>query len=161
VLRHAAGLGCNVVAGYREEMNVDEDGLAVLQVSGTGILVGETDVRSRTNIELPVVKSCRSLHLPYRRNSAPFPMAFTQCGMCNKKKYVPEILLASIELPPELDRVGNVSLIEAHVCRLKKSKVGESVSLRTLFLFRMPCLSVMRFLLSSMISISNWCTRCV
>jgi hypothetical protein len=32
VMRHAVGLGCNVVAGYREDMNIDEDGLAVLQV---------------------------------------------------------------------------------------------------------------------------------
>jgi hypothetical protein len=92
----------------------------ILQVSGTGVLIGDTwDNRSTGDIE-PTVKSCRGLHLPYKRHSAPFPMAFTQCGVCNKKKYVPEILLASIELPPELDRVGNVSLIEAHVCRLKK-----------------------------------------
>lgn len=52
-------------------------------------------------------------------------MAFVRCGVC-KKKFVPEILLTSIQPPADLECVGKGCLIEAHVCRPKKSKVGDS-----------------------------------
>ncbi|KAJ2999533.1 hypothetical protein HDV02_002680 [Globomyces sp. JEL0801] len=68
---------------------------------------------------------CRSCHITYNRQESPFPLALTKCGCC-KKKYVPEILLSTTELPPELKIIGNCVLIEAHVCRQKKVKVGDS-----------------------------------
>lgn len=41
-------------------------------------------------------------------------------------KFVPEILIATIEPPPELEIIGDGRLIEAHVCRQKKIKLGYS-----------------------------------
>lgn len=40
-------------------------------------------------------------------------MSYAKCGVC-KKKYVPEVLLTTIDPPPELETVGNGILLEAH-----------------------------------------------
>ncbi|KAJ3415693.1 hypothetical protein HDV05_004371 [Chytridiales sp. JEL 0842] len=67
---------------------------------------------------------CQACHITYRRNDSTFPMAFVKCGMC-RKKYVPEVILATIEPPMEVETIGKGMMIEAHVCRQKKNKVGE------------------------------------
>lgn len=64
-------------------------------------------------------------HITYNRGDSPFPMALTKCACCTKK-YVPEVLLTTIEPPPELATIGTHVLMEAHVCRQKKVKVGDS-----------------------------------
>ncbi|OAJ36509.1 hypothetical protein BDV3_001140 [Batrachochytrium dendrobatidis] len=69
--------------------------------------------------------ACRSSHITYRRNESPFPMALTRCGIC-RRKYVPEILLTTIELPSELETIGKGVFIEALVCRQKKPRIGEA-----------------------------------
>ena len=72
--------------------------------------------------------SCRLLHLPYSHRSAPFPMHFSRC-LCCKKRNVPELLLATIEPPPELNLSSancGPNILEAFVCRSKKNKEGES-----------------------------------
>ncbi|KAJ3220092.1 hypothetical protein HDU67_006848 [Dinochytrium kinnereticum] len=43
-----------------------------------------------------------------------------------RRKKLPEILLSTIEPPPGIDTVGKPVMIEAHVCRQKKSRAGES-----------------------------------
>jgi len=52
-------------------------------------------------------------------------MSLVKCQKC-KKKYVPEILLSTVEPPAELGVVGQSAFVEAHVCRAKKRKDGES-----------------------------------
>lgn len=52
-------------------------------------------------------------------------MSLVKCQKC-KKKYVPEILLSTVEPPAELGVVGQSAFVEAHVCRSKKRKDGES-----------------------------------
>lgn len=52
-------------------------------------------------------------------------MSLIKCQKC-KKKYVPEILLSTVEPPAELGVVGQSAFVEAHVCRAKKRKDGES-----------------------------------
>ncbi|KAJ3090649.1 hypothetical protein HK102_003097 [Quaeritorhiza haematococci] len=69
--------------------------------------------------------ACQACHIPYRRHESPFPMSFVKCAGCSKK-YVPEMLLTTVEPPPELQTIGKGILLEAHVCRQKKSRVGES-----------------------------------
>ncbi|KAJ1966816.1 hypothetical protein IWQ62_002231 [Dispira parvispora] len=49
------------------------------------------------------------------------PVNFTRCSCC-KKKYVPEIILSTTEIPPDLSIVDMGCLVEAHVCR--PSKLG-------------------------------------
>ncbi|KAF9413900.1 hypothetical protein BGZ94_000579 [Podila epigama] len=69
--------------------------------------------------------ACRMCHIPFHRKSSPFPMSLVKCQKC-KKKYVPEILLSTVEPPAELGVVGQSAFVEAHVCRAKKRKDGES-----------------------------------
>ncbi|KAJ3037922.1 hypothetical protein HDV00_001200 [Rhizophlyctis rosea] len=91
------------------------------------------------------VEGCQACHITYRRHESPYPMSFAKCQLC-KRRYVPEILLSTIEPPPELATVGKAVLLEAHgmisdaeqfesktscsilrltVCRPKKTKVAE------------------------------------
>nr|KAJ3418010.1 hypothetical protein HK105_000483 [Polyrhizophydium stewartii] len=74
--------------------------------------------------------ACRASHVTYRRSESPFPMALARCAVC-RKKYVPEVLLTTIEPPPELEIIGKGVLIEALVCRQKKMRVGESRAVNT------------------------------
>jgi hypothetical protein len=46
-------------------------------------------------------------------------MRLVRCGLC-RRKYVPEVLLASIEPPPGLAITGRGRIVEARVCRAKK-----------------------------------------
>ncbi|KAF8930415.1 hypothetical protein EDD21DRAFT_400873 [Dissophora ornata] len=69
--------------------------------------------------------ACRMCHIPFHRKSSPFPMSLVKCQKC-KKKYVPEILLSTVEPPAELGVIGQSVFVEAHVCRAKKRKDGES-----------------------------------
>ncbi|KAJ3119231.1 hypothetical protein HK100_000413, partial [Physocladia obscura] len=70
---------------------------------------------------------CQACHIAYSRAESTFQsnMTFTRCGVC-RKKFVPEIILSTIEPPAELDTIGKSVMVEAHVCRIKKSRVGES-----------------------------------
>ncbi|KAJ3333792.1 hypothetical protein HDU76_003606 [Blyttiomyces sp. JEL0837] len=68
---------------------------------------------------------CQACHITYNRAESTFPMVFVKCGVC-KKKYVPEIILTTMEPPVELETVGKGVMVEAHVCRQKKSRGGES-----------------------------------
>lgn len=47
----------------------------------------------------PVETPCSYCHIPYKKDSAPFDMQLARCNVC-KKRYVPEILLTTIEPPP-------------------------------------------------------------
>jgi hypothetical protein len=52
-------------------------------------------------------------------------MSFAKCAMCGKH-HVPEIVLSTSQPPDGLDVLGAGTLIEAHVCRYKKIRPGES-----------------------------------
>lgn len=69
--------------------------------------------------------SCQACHIPYHRQRAPFPMNFMRCNCC-RKRYVPEILITNVEPLPELETIGQGYYLEAHICRPKKRKDGES-----------------------------------
>jgi hypothetical protein len=47
-------------------------------------------------------------------------MAFARCGCC-KKRFVPEMILSTIEPPPELQTIGRGVLLEAHGKKKKTS----------------------------------------
>ena len=67
---------------------------------------------------------CSSCHIPYTLGKAPFRMNLVACEIC-KKRYVPEILLTTIEPPSNLPIAGIGKLVEARVCRTKKKIQGE------------------------------------
>ncbi|KAF2071191.1 hypothetical protein CYY_007493 [Polysphondylium violaceum] len=62
---------------------------------------------------------CSLCHVPFTTQKS----LLKQCAMC-KKKYVPEVLLATIEPPPGIPITGVGGLIQARVCRLKKKAQG-------------------------------------
>ncbi|KAI9332249.1 hypothetical protein BDR26DRAFT_921829 [Obelidium mucronatum] len=69
---------------------------------------------------------CQACHITNSRAEAyQTNTIFTRCGVC-KKKFVPEVILSTIEPPSELETIGKPVLVEAHVCRIKKSRAGES-----------------------------------
>jgi hypothetical protein len=51
---------------------------------------------------------------------------FSISSFNNRRGYVPEIILATIELPDGLQVVGNGTLIQATVCRPKRDLRSES-----------------------------------
>ncbi|ORX81722.1 hypothetical protein BCR32DRAFT_268098 [Anaeromyces robustus] len=71
-------------------------------------------------------KSCRLCHISFNKRYGPYAtMNYTKCNCC-KKKFVPEVLLLTIEPPSDIETIGPGHLIEAQVCRHKKRKDGES-----------------------------------
>lgn len=71
-------------------------------------------------------KRCTSTHIPYNHNTAPFSfMRLVPCLMC-KRKWVPETVLATTELPLDIPIRGVGRHLEAKVCRLRKSASGEA-----------------------------------
>ena len=69
--------------------------------------------------------ACQACHIPYHRKTIPFQMSFAKCALC-KKKYVPEVLFSNIQPPSELETIADSTYIEAHICRSKKNKEGET-----------------------------------
>lgn len=70
-------------------------------------------------------KPCFSAHVPYNRNMAPFAfMRLVPCVLC-RRKWVPEFIISTLEPPKHLPIRGEGILIEAVVCRARKSAVGE------------------------------------
>lgn len=70
----------------------------------------------------PVI--CSLCHVPYADKQIPFSTCLHKCALCSQSK-VPDILLASIELPAYLPTVGLGCLIQARVFRHKKDTRGE------------------------------------
>eukprot|EP00947_MAST-08B_sp_MAST-8B-sp1_P005639 g5639.t1 len=80
--------------------------------------------QQRRNVFLS--SSCASCHVPYHHHDAPFAnMRLVPCAIC-KKKWVPEVLLATCELPDNTDVVGaGGTLVQARVCRPRRKCGGE------------------------------------
>ena len=58
-------------------------------------------------------------------NLIPISNRLIPCEIC-KKRYVPEIILATCEIPPDILTTGRANMIEARVCRKKKPIKGEA-----------------------------------
>jgi len=70
-------------------------------------------------------RSCASCHFPFTEEvNPPFRMEFAKCAVCNQA-LVPELVIATVEPPPELETVGPSFFIEANVMKSKRKKEGE------------------------------------
>ncbi|GAB0096729.1 C2 domain-containing protein [Sergentomyia squamirostris] len=69
--------------------------------------------------------ACSLLHLPYSPNSVPFSVSLDNCAICKRAK-VPNVFLATIEIPETLQITGRGCLVQAQVCRQKRDLKGES-----------------------------------
>uniref|UniRef100_A0AAV1UQN5 C2 domain-containing protein n=1 Tax=Peronospora matthiolae TaxID=2874970 RepID=A0AAV1UQN5_9STRA len=69
--------------------------------------------------------SCLLCHIPYSRSLAPFSnMRVVRCGVCGNK-WVPEMMIASIEPPAGLAMIGRGTFIQARVCRQRRKGTGD------------------------------------
>jgi uncharacterized protein YbjQ (UPF0145 family) len=109
---HAKALHCGYVLGYQETTAIHDD-LIVLCAMGTA-----------GDLWLDNTLPCRFAHVPYTKLATPFPMTFAACQGCFKR-HVPQILMSTLDPPAHLD-LGPGILIEAHLCRPKKRKDGET-----------------------------------
>lgn len=74
-------------------------------------------------------KPCSYCHVPYHHRIAPFSnMKLVPCLLCGKK-WVPEILLATVEPPDSLPIRGSGVFVQARVCRSRPKSTGESDAL--------------------------------
>jgi hypothetical protein len=73
-----------------------------------------------------LVSTCYAAHVPYHHNDAPFSfMRLVPCNCC-KRKWVPEIILSTLEPLPNLPVKGQGQFLEARVIRSRKSATGEA-----------------------------------
>jgi hypothetical protein len=78
---------------------------------------------SQCRMKIP--KICEYTHVPYSHSRAPFQfMRLVPCLNC-KKKWVPEIILSTIEPSTSLPIKGRGVLLEARSCRTRKAATGE------------------------------------
>ena len=74
-------------------------------------------------------RPCSYCHVPYHHRLAPFQnMKLVPCLLCGKK-WVPEIILATVEPPARLPVRGSGVFIQARVCRVRPRATGESDAL--------------------------------
>jgi len=138
VRSHARALGCNVIIGYQEKTVIWDD-VIILSVSGTGAVsnisfLGDLDSSGLNNSSinhrylLQDVRSqgeCNLCHIPYSESSVPFPIRLGRCNVCERGK-VPDILLTTIEPPPQLEIIGRGGIIQARVIKAKKELKNEN-----------------------------------
>ncbi|XP_065179725.1 C2 domain-containing protein 5-like [Sycon ciliatum] len=82
--------------------------------------------RHQSSGVVPSAESCALLHVPAQRWSVlQHRQDQAKCSVCGLAS-VPSILLTSIEIPPELVVTGRSSIIQSHVCRVRKKVGGEA-----------------------------------
>eukprot|EP00667_Euglena_gracilis_P001395 EG_transcript_1396 len=131
---NARAMRCNAVIAYAECVALYED-LCILSASGTaallesaalGFAMDEKKARKEEKRQRRADRqSCRLVHRP-----TTFSKHGENCDICHvcRRKYVPEILVATCEVPEELAVNGAPQLIEARVGRLKKKETGEALA---------------------------------
>lgn len=148
---HARLLNCNAVLNYKEDIRIQDD-IYFLSAEATACKVdfdpilplaaapeqpndatatdnlGEStaDEEHLKNLTLkPKRRLCCSVHVPYRRKRAPYEVDLSLCRLCHRR-YVPDMILATIDPPPELESAGETGLVEAFVLKpLKKKRDNE------------------------------------
>lgn len=105
-----------------------------------------------SNTQLPP-SSCNLCHIPYARTS--IHIGGANIGKCNacKRGYVPDVILATIELPDNLQVVGTGCLIQASVCRPKRDLRSESNAKE--ISDGLPFLGMIKVILMSLISLTS------
>ena len=114
-----------MVLGYQEQTIICDE-VVILSSSGTAAVcdlgfMAEEGAAKKS----PGGGDCSLAHIPYSEASVPFPMTLTRCGVCNKGK-VADLLLSTLEPPPELEVIGQGGLIQAKVLKAKKDLKGEN-----------------------------------
>ncbi|XP_032312310.1 C2 domain-containing protein 5 isoform X3 [Drosophila ananassae] len=68
--------------------------------------------------------ACAICHIPYNLNSVPFNVKMKKCAVC-KKGRVPDVLLATLEVPEYMQVTGRGCFMQAQVVRAKRDLRAE------------------------------------
>lgn len=135
---HMKALSCHIVLGYTETKSVYED-VCVLSATGTAAMVDETfflntnlipnysDENTAEHINYfndLSIKNCKLCHVPYSETDLPFPVTLSQCAICGTG-LVPDIIMSSVQPLPEIETIGQGTLLRAVVTRPHKKCNGE------------------------------------
>ncbi|KUF82892.1 C2 domain-containing protein 5 [Phytophthora nicotianae] len=122
---HAQSLQCPFVIGYTESCTIHDD---VCVISASLF----SDAKSPSSRDSCFDWTPESLVLVYdtpansNKNKAKYPvsMRMVRCGVCGNK-WVPEMMIASIEPPAGLAMMGKGTFIQARVCRQRRKGTGD------------------------------------
>lgn len=88
---------------------------------------GSLKESSASNLSVPKIgksQTCIICHLPYNQSTLPFHVNTKKCSTCKRGK-VPDVILATIEIPDNLQIIGRGCLLQAQVCRSKRDLRSE------------------------------------
>jgi len=95
---------------------------------GSGVATTAEMESLKQERNLRPVLPCAIAHVPYNHDAAPFAnMRLVPCGLC-RKRWVPEVMMATIEPPPLLPITGAGAFVEARVCRSRPKLSSKSES---------------------------------
>ncbi|XP_050317871.1 C2 domain-containing protein 5 isoform X1 [Bactrocera neohumeralis] len=87
---------------------------------------GSVGKKNAISASMGIVKSsaCSVCHVPYNLASVPFNVKMKKCAICRKGR-VPDVLLATLEVPERLHVTGRGCFMQAQVVRAKKDLRSE------------------------------------
>ncbi|CCD19484.1 C2 domain [Trypanosoma vivax] len=137
---NARAFHCNAVLGYEESVLYHED-VAVLSLFGTAVMLNVTMHPLRCGPEMlyrgtrersSSRKACSVLHLHVpgvqMKEALKESGNYFVCGVC-KSRMVPEVLLMSCAMPPDLVYDGSLCLVQAVASKAKSAVRGVGLAL--------------------------------
>ncbi|TMW51981.1 hypothetical protein DOY81_002971 [Sarcophaga bullata] len=107
-----------------EERNINNSDTSTKDM-GCGISNGSAGKKYGLSSLLNVSKnSCTICHVPYNVTSVPFNVKMKKCTICLKGR-VPDVLLATLEVPESIQVTGRGCFLQAQVVRAKKDLRSE------------------------------------
>eukprot|EP00127_Corallochytrium_limacisporum_P004417 Clim_evm25s161 gene=Clim_evmTU25s161 len=85
------------------------------------------NVRNRLNMRAKRRLACSLCHINFANQVSNLPMHLVKCACC-RKKYVPDVLLCTSDVPVGLPLTGEGFLLEARVCRARKKQNSSSAN---------------------------------
>ncbi|XP_065354941.1 C2 domain-containing protein 5 [Calliphora vicina] len=121
ITKTAGGSGMSVSLEERNVINSDP----LTKDMGSGISNGSAGKRYGLPSLLNVSKTCCTVcHVPYNVTSVPFNVKMKKCAICLKGR-VPDVLLATLEVPESIQVTGRGCFLQAQVVRAKKDLRSE------------------------------------
>ncbi|OWZ09454.1 hypothetical protein PHMEG_00017840 [Phytophthora megakarya] len=128
---HAQSLQCPFVIGYTESCTIHDD-VCVISASydadddGPDMHKASSPMVNLSLPDHPVSLGRRSPSFSYMAHPlrAKSSMRMVRCGVCGNK-WVPEMMIASIEPPAGLAMMGKGTFIQARVCRQRRKGTGD------------------------------------
>lgn len=96
---------------FNEEMSMLDENVAITSFS-------EKIKNSKGPVKVEY-SNCSICHIPYQQMSIPYKTIIKKCTTC-KEHRVPDIILATIEVPDSVRIIGRGCLLNAHVFRFKR-----------------------------------------